>query len=85
MINGKPDVKEAAALLGGAQQPAITVNRALELYWELTTDEATRGMSEDQIRRWKNPRIKAIGNFVAVVGNKPIDQITREHMLDFRD
>lgn len=83
--NGVPDVKEADALLGVAKPPAITVNRALELYWELATADATRGMSEDQIRRWKNPRIKAIGNFVAVVGNLPIDQITRENMLDFRD
>lgn len=83
--DGKPDLKEAAALLGGAQEPAITINRALELYFELATDEATRGMSEDQIRRWKNPRKKAIGNFIAVVGDLAIDQITREHMLDFRD
>lgn len=85
MHDGKPDLKEAAALLGGAQEPAITINRALELYFELATDEATRGMSDDQIRRWKNPRKKAIGNFIAVVGDLAIDQITREHMLDFRD
>lgn len=83
--DGAPDVKEAAAILGGAVQPAITVNRALELYWELASSEATRGMNENQIRKWRNPRVKAITNFVAVVGNKPIDQITREHMLDFRD
>lgn len=84
MPNGEPDVKEAAALLGGAKEPGITVNRALELYWTLASD-AARGMNENQIRKWRNPRVKAITNFVAVVGNKPIDQITREHMLDFRD
>jgi integrase len=82
--NGEPDAKEAAALLGGAKEPTITVNRALELFWELAA-ENTRGMSEDQIRRWKNPRIKAIGNFVAVVGNKVLSDITRDDMLDFRD
>lgn len=36
-----PDAKEAAALLGGAKEPALTVKRALELYWELAAD-ATR-------------------------------------------
>lgn len=82
--NGKPDFQVASALWGLSPAPAITVTRALELYWELAA-EATRGMSEDQVRRWKNPRIKAINNFVAVVGNLAIDQITREHMLDFRD
>ncbi|MER8544742.1 tyrosine-type recombinase/integrase [Mesorhizobium sp. M1169] len=80
----EPDKLEAAALLGGAKDPPITVTRALALYWELAA-ENTRGMSEDQIRRWKNPRIKAIGNFVAVVGDKVLADITRDHMLDFRD
>lgn len=84
MPNGKADTKEAAAVLGGAKEPAVTVNRALELYWELAA-ENTRGMSEDQVRRWKNPRIKAIGNFVKVVGNKVLADITRDDMLDFRD
>lgn len=82
--NGEPDVKEAGALLGMAKEPAITVSRALELYWEYAA-EKTRGMSDDQVRRWKNPRMKAINNFIDVVGNKAIAEITRDHMLDFRD
>ncbi|WP_352778291.1 tyrosine-type recombinase/integrase [Mesorhizobium sp. M0913] len=82
--NGAPDMLEAAALLGMAKEPAITVSRALELYWEYAA-EKTRGMSEDQVRRWKNPRMKAITNFIEVVGNKAIAEITRDHMLDFRD
>lgn len=80
--NGMPDAQEAAALLGGAKEPAITVKRALELYWEFAA-EKTRGMSEDQIRRWKNPRIKAIGNFATVAGNKVLAEITRDDMLKF--
>lgn len=82
--NGEPDKQEAAALLGGAKVPFITVNRALELYWDLASDEKTRGMSEDQIRRWKNPRKKAIANFVKIVGNKALGDITRDDMLDFK-
>lgn len=81
--NGEPDKQEAVALLGGAKLPSITVNRALELYWDLASDN-TRGMSEDQIRRWKNPRKKAIANFVKQVGNKALADITRDDMLDFK-
>ncbi len=66
-----------------AQEPAITVANALELYWELAKDK-TFGKSEDQLRRWRNPRIKAIRNLIDVIGDKPIDQITRDDMLDFR-
>jgi len=46
--------------------------------------EAIPAKSEDQLRRWEAPRKKAVQNFVAVVGNKEIANITRDDMLDFR-
>ncbi|WP_430448725.1 DUF6538 domain-containing protein [Rhodophyticola sp.] len=79
----QPDPVEAAALLGTAPEPQITVSKALELYWTLAR-EKTFGKSEDQLRRWEAPRKKAIRNFVAVVGDKEIANITRDDMLDFR-
>ncbi|SEN52516.1 Site-specific recombinase XerD [Gemmobacter aquatilis] len=79
-----PDMLEAAALLGGAKEPPLTVSKALELYWTLAKDK-TLGKSEDQLRRWKNPRIKAVKNFVAVVGDKAMKDITGDDMLDFRN
>lgn len=82
--HGRADRKEAAAILGGTAEPKITVNRALELYWSLAKDK-TLGKSEDQLRRWKNPRKKAVGNFVAIVGDKAIADITGDDMLEFRD
>ncbi|MEC5321763.1 DUF6538 domain-containing protein [Aurantimonas sp. A3-2-R12] len=83
MRNGEPDRIEAAAILGGVTPPPITVNRALEMFWTLARDR-TLGKSEDQLRRWKNPRIKAVRNFVEVVGDKAIDQITPDDVLEFR-
>jgi integrase len=82
--NGESDKQEAAALLGGAKVPPIKMSRALELYWEYASD-STRGMSQDQIRRWKNPRKKAVRNFIKVVGDKALGDITRDDMLNFRD
>jgi integrase len=70
-------------VLGGVSSPAITIKRALDLYWDLATD-LTHGKSADQIRRWENPRKKAISNFISVVGNKLIEDITADDMLDFR-
>lgn len=81
--NDAPDRIEAAALLGTAPKDAITVNKALDLYWTLAADK-TLGKSDDQLRRWRNPRIKAVKNFVAVVGNKTVEDITGDDMLDFR-
>ncbi|TRO96172.1 tyrosine-type recombinase/integrase [Glycocaulis profundi] len=79
-----PDAAEAAALLGAPTIPEITVEGALEQYWTLAR-EKTLGKSRDQLRRWKNPRLKAVRNFVNVVGNKPLSEITRDDMLEFRD
>jgi integrase len=81
---GEPDKIEAAAVLGGAQAPQVTVEKALELFWDLAKDK-TLGKSDDQLRRWKNPRIKAVSNFVKVIGNKPLAEVSRDDMLDFRD
>lgn len=82
--DGKPDAREAAAILGGVAEPKITVTRALDLYWGLAADK-TIGKSEDQRRRWENPRKKAVKNFIEVVGDKPLPDITGDDMLDFRD
>lgn len=81
--NGELDMRETAAIMGGVGEPPITVTRALELYWGLVADK-TLGKSPDQLRRWENPRKKAVANFVDVIGDKAIGDITGDDMLDFR-
>ncbi|UWQ17917.1 DUF6538 domain-containing protein [Jannaschia sp. M317] len=81
--DGEPDTREAAAVLGGTAEPAITVTRALDLFWTLAKDKSL-GKSADQLRRWETPRKKAVANFVAVVGDKPLAEISGDDMLDFR-
>ena len=80
----QPDKIEAAALLGGAADVPITVSRALRLYWDMTRDEVL-DKSDDQVRRWKNPRKKAVRNFIKVIGDKPISEINADDMGDFRN
>jgi integrase len=81
--DGRPDMHDANAIMGGVSSPPLTVTRALELYWDLVKDK-TLGKSPDQLRRWENPRKKAVKNFVDVVGDKPIGDISGDDMLDFR-
>ena len=80
---GVPNRIEAAALLGAVPEPQMTVSKALNLYWTLAR-EKTLGKSDDQLRRWRNPRKKAVRNFIAVAGDKAVSDITRDDMLDFR-
>jgi integrase len=73
----------ADALLGRAPEPAIPVSGLLVRVEALTPDRR-RGMDPGQVRRWRNQRAKAARNFVAAVGDRPIDKITRADALAFR-
>lgn len=79
-----PDMTAAKALLGGVPKPEVTVSKALEEYWRIAADK-TLGKSEDQARRWRNPRIKAVRNFIDLCGDLPLSGITTDDMQDFRD
>ncbi|GAD55458.1 hypothetical protein [Limimaricola cinnabarinus] len=83
-VKGEPDAMEAAALLGTARPPALTISRTLEAYWTLARDK-TLGKSTDQLRRWRNPHIKAIRNLIGVVGDVELERLTPDDMQDFRD
>lgn len=78
------DVHEAKALAGTVPTPKITVTKALEDFWPASRDMLI-DKSPNQIRLWKNPRKKAVKNFKMVVGDKPLDEINRDDMLDFRE
>lgn len=72
------------AALGGKPLPAITVKKALEKYWDFSKDK-TLNKSVDQVRKWRNPRIRAAKNFVKAVGNKNLSDISREDILAYKD
>lgn len=84
MRNGTPDKLEAAAILGGARAPRMTVSRALEAYWKIARSK-TLNKSADQVRRWENPRRKAVSNFVAAMGDLDLSEITTRDLHSFKD
>jgi integrase len=81
--DGSINFAAAPAVLGAIDVPSITVSEALEEYWKLTPDRV-RGKSEDQKRRWANPRKKAVRNFIDVVGDLPLADLKRVHFLEYR-
>jgi len=81
---GEIDPKLIPGILGTAKKPEITLSRALDIYWEVAAEKAD-GKSMDQVRRWKNPRIKAFKNLIDVIGDVPLSEIDADRFLDFRD
>lgn len=82
--NHRPREIEAAALLGGGRPEFPVLSEVLDIYWTATEAE-NLGKSADQIRRARAPRLKALNNFIALVGDKQINQITRDDFHALRN
>jgi hypothetical protein len=82
----KPQAKStlAPAVLGGAVDRIPKISEALELFWDLSKPDV-REKTADELRRWRNPRLKAFKNFINVVGDKSVSKLTADDMLNFRE
>ncbi|HRE62282.1 MAG TPA: hypothetical protein PKU77_00750 [Ferruginibacter sp.] len=76
--------KAIEAVLGGVQKPQMLLNQIWPKFWEYSKNKRL-DKSEYQIRKWQNPRERALKNFIRCIGNKPIINLTREDMLKYRD
>ncbi|WP_237151860.1 tyrosine-type recombinase/integrase [Oryzibacter oryziterrae] len=81
--NGSPDTGTTAALLGGISKPGFKLSELFGAYEKLQAATMT-DMSEDQVRKWGNPKKRAVANLIGVIGDKSIDRITRSDAIDFR-
>lgn len=80
----KDNPQALEALLGTVEKPELTISKALEVYWSISKDKIIN-KSDKQIRKWRNPRKKAIKNFISLIDDMPIEEISRDHLVRFRD
>lgn len=78
------DETAVAAVLGGVKEPAIQLSSLFSAYLTAVRASLT-GMSPDQIRKWENPKKRAIKNLIAVIGDKSLADVSRSDALDFRE
>lgn len=76
--------QQVEAALGAKEEPGLMLSAGLEQYWRLTKHKLL-DKSEHQVRKWRNPRIKAVRNFIELVGDKELKLINVDDMLQFRD
>jgi len=81
---GKIDDRKGRAFLGAIQEPGTTITECLEIFWELTKDEAA-AKSRNQRRVWANSFKRAISNFVDVIGDIEIERLSADHMMELRE
>lgn len=76
--------KHIESLLGKMAEPSVELSQAWDRYQNIAKDKILN-KTDNQIRKWKNPRKKAMANFIACIGNKSLREIAREDALAFRD
>lgn len=78
------DPAACAAVLGAVKKPVLLLSRLQEEHEALVGDEL-KGMSPEQLRIWRNTRIRAAKQFVEIVGDKPVTEITEADGLEYVD
>lgn len=72
-----------AAVLGGAARPPLALSGLFSAFEQIAADRLV-GKSADQVRKWRNPRLRAVTNAMSVIGDKPLAELTRHDALDLK-
>jgi len=76
--------QDVEAVLGLVETPKVKVSDAHDIYKnEIVADQLLR-KSPRQRRDWAKVKDRAVETFKAVIGDIPMDEITREHGIRFR-
>lgn len=75
---------DVTAVLGGEDRPKFRVSDMDDEYEKLQKATLTT-YSPAQRKRWKNPKTKAVKNFIAAVGDKQLADLTRADAIQFRE
>lgn len=78
----KEDVREA--LTGSIDVPQVLLSDAFDVYVPKCADRL-QGKTDNQLRKWTNPRKLALRNFIDVAGDKTVTDVTRKDILAFQD
>lgn len=80
----RPESEAIDAVLGLVERPALKLSGLLDAY-EATQRAALADLSEEQKRRWRNAKSRAVETLTGLAGDLELTQLTRGHALDLRD
>lgn len=78
-----PKKREAEAVLGIVPKPLVNLSTAFEIYCNQIAVSELIGKSESQKASWRKVKLRAVNNFITIVGDLPMDGITRDHAREF--
>lgn len=81
--NVERDEVSVTAALGGESPPGILLSELFDTF-EAAMRASIADLSADQVRKWRNPKTRAIASLTAVIGDKPLTRVTRGDALDYQ-
>ncbi|WP_054312874.1 tyrosine-type recombinase/integrase [Mesorhizobium sp. 1M-11] len=82
--NAVDDASSVSAVMGGERRPALRLSGLLKDF-EAIEQQTFLSMSANQIKKWRNPKNRALANLIDVVGDKEIVRLTRDDAVSFRE
>lgn len=79
-----PETPATDAVLGLVAPPALRLSGVFDEYEHLQR-ASLADLSAEQKRRWRNAKKHAIDLLIELIGDKPLEEVTRNDALDFRD
>jgi integrase len=79
LATGKEDLAEP--LLGAIDTPRTVISEAFKLYCEEIVADEIVGKSKAQRDQWKKVKQRAVNNFVSLVSDKPMVDISRDDAI----
>ena len=83
LVGGDGSSDQLDALLGTIGEPEIKISELLDIYVREIALDDIKDKSEAQMRTWRNVKALSITNFIEVIGDKAISQITRADAVEF--
>ena len=71
-----------AAALGTEKRPILMLSKLFDEFEALVADEI-KDLSPEQLRIWRNARMRSAAQFVERVGDKPVTEVTEDDGLDY--
>lgn len=79
----EPVRQDVEAVLGAVEPPVYKVSEALDVYCREIAVKDLLGKSDPQKKSWQKVKRRAVNNFIRVVGDLPMNEITRDHGRKF--
>lgn len=79
--NVSPKSITADTVMGTIELPNHTLNYALDIFFDVISSQDQHQKSDDQIRVWKNPKKRAVQNFINLNGDIDMTSITRKNAV----